>query len=91
MKVSLEIPESLAERLGGSAANLSRAALEALAVDAYRQRSITRSELQQLLEIESFVETEAFLKQHKVPLEYSIADFEADLETSARLQEKRDL
>ena len=90
MKVSLEIPESLAERLGGSAANLSRAALEALAVDAYRQRSITRSELQQLLEIDSFVETEAFLKQHKVLLEYSIADFEADLETSARLQEKRD-
>ena len=91
MKVSLEIPESLAERLGGSAANLSRAALEALGVDAYRQHRIAKVELQELLEIESFYEMETFLKQHKVPLEYSIADFEADAETSRRLREKRHL
>jgi len=91
MKVLLEVPESLAERLGGSAANLSRAALEALAVDAYRQHRIAKVELQELLGIESFYEMETFLKQHKVPLEYSIADFEADAETSRRLREKRDL
>jgi len=89
MKVLLEVPESLAERLGGSTANLSRAALEALAVDAYRQHRIAKVELQELLEIESVFEMEQFLKQHKVPLEYTIADFEADGETSARLLEKR--
>jgi chromosome segregation and condensation protein ScpB len=91
MKVLVEVPESLAERLGGSPADLSRAALEALAVEAYRLRRITRYELQQLMEIESFYEMETFLKQHKVPLEYSIADFEAEAETSRRLREKRHL
>ncbi|HKS24573.1 MAG TPA: UPF0175 family protein [Thermoanaerobaculia bacterium] len=89
MKVSLEVPESLVERLGGSAADLSRAALEALAVEAYRQRRITRHELQQLMGIESFYEMEVFLKQHEVPLDYSIEDLKADIETSARLREKQ--
>jgi isochorismate hydrolase len=89
MKVSLEVPEALAERLGGSAANLSRAALEALAVDAYRLHRITRFELQGLLEIESFVELERLLKQHDVPLDYTIEDLKADTETSALLREKR--
>jgi chromosome segregation and condensation protein ScpB len=91
MKVLVEVPESLAERLGGSPADLSRAVLEALAVDAYRQDRIAKVELQELLGIESFYEMETFLKQHKVPLEYSIADFEADTETSRRLREERHL
>ena len=89
MKVSLEVPESLAKRLGGSAANLSRAALEALAIDAYRLHRITGFELQELLEIESRVELERLLKQHEVPLDYTIEDFEAEGVTSARLREKR--
>jgi chromosome segregation and condensation protein ScpB len=91
MTVSFEIPDWFAERLGGPAADISRAALEALAVEAYRQHRITRCELQQLMEIESFYEMEVFLKQHKVPLEYSIADFETDAETSRQLREKRHL
>jgi len=89
VNVSSEVPDWFVERLGGSAADLSRAALEALGVDAYRLRLITRYELQQLLEIESFVEMEAFLKQHKVPLDYTIEDLKADIETSARLREER--
>jgi predicted HTH domain antitoxin len=89
LNVSFDIPDSFAERLRGSAASISRAALEALAVDAYRLRLITRYELQQLLEIESFYEMEAFLKQHQVPLDYTIEDLKADIETSARLREKR--
>lgn len=53
MKVSLEIPESLAERLSGSGGSLSRAALEALAVEAYRLHRISGFELCELLEIKS--------------------------------------
>lgn len=89
MKGSLDIPDSFVERLCGSAANASRAVLEALAIDVYRQHLITRDELQQLLEIDSVVEMEQFLKQHQAQLDYTIADLEADRETSARSREKR--
>jgi post-segregation antitoxin (ccd killing protein) len=89
MKVTLEVPESLAERLRGPGENLSRAALEALAVEAYRLRRISSFELCEWLEIESPVEMERFLKAHGVQLEYTIDDFEAESATSSRLREKR--
>ena len=89
MKVSLEVPESFAERLSGSGESLSRAALEALAVEAYRLRRISGFELCELLEIRSRVEMDRFLKAHDVPLDYTIEDFEAESETSARLRQKR--
>ena len=90
MKVSLEIPESFADRLGGSGGNLSRAALEALAVEAYRLHRISGFELCELLDIRSRVEMDRFLKGHEVALDYTIEDFEAESETSSRLREKRD-
>lgn len=89
MKVSLEVPESLAERLSGSAEDLSRAALEALTVEAYRQRRINGLELRQLLGIETRIEMDQFLKSYSVPLDYTIDDFEAESATSSRLREKR--
>jgi hypothetical protein len=89
MKVSLEVPESLAARLSGSAENLSRAALEALAVEAYRQHRINGVELRQLLDIETRLEMDQLLKSHDVPLDYTIEDFEAESATSARLRETR--
>ncbi|HEV2721373.1 MAG TPA: UPF0175 family protein [Thermoanaerobaculia bacterium] len=89
MKVLLEVPESLAERLSGSAESLSRAALEALVVEAYRQHRISGFELRQLLEIESRVEMDRFLKRYDVPLEYTIEDFDAESATSSLLRNKR--
>lgn len=88
MKVSLEAPESFAERLSGSAGSLSRAALEALAVEAYRLHRISGFELCELLEIRSRIEMDRFLKGHEVPLDYTIDDFEAESRTSSRLREK---
>jgi len=89
MKVSLEIPESLAERLSGSGGNISRAALEALAVEAYRLHRISGFELCELLGIASRIEMDRFLKSREVPLDYTIDDFEAESGTSLRLREKR--
>jgi hypothetical protein len=89
MKVTLEVPESLAERLRGPRGSLSRAALEALAVEAYRLRRISSFELCDLLEIQSRAEMDHFLKAHGVPLDYTIEDFEAESGTSSRLREKR--
>jgi hypothetical protein len=89
VKISLDLPDDLVERLTVKGQDLSRAALEALAIDAYRMNRITGYQLCQLLAIPSRYELDGFLKLHGVPLEYTIEDFEREGETSARLWQKR--
>ena len=58
----------------------SRAALEALGLEAYRQRRISGYQLCKFLNIGSRYEFDGFLKQHQVE-KYTVADFERDLST----------
>lgn len=89
MKVWLDVPDALTEQLTGQAGNLARAAVEALAAEAYRTHRLTGLEVCRLLEIPSRNDLDAFLKRHGVPLEYSIEDFEREGEASERLRQKR--
>ena len=89
VKISLDIPDDLVQRLAEKGQDLSRVALEALAIDAYRMNRITGLQLRTLLNIPSRHELDGFLKYHGVPLEYTIDDFDREAETSARLQRKR--
>src|SRR5664280_708259 len=59
--------------------DLPRAVLEALALEGYRSRRITESQVRRLLGLETRIEVHAFLKAHGVPLDYSVADLEQDL------------
>jgi predicted HTH domain antitoxin len=88
MRIWLDLPDDLVEQLAEKGQDLSRSALEALAIDAYRMGRIT-SQLCQLLAIPSRYELDGFLKHHGVPLEYSFGDFEREAATSARLWQKR--
>jgi hypothetical protein len=65
--------------------NPSRAAFEAIALEAYRQRKLTTSQLRRILGFESRYELDGFLKQHKVWLDYSCQDLEQDRETHRNL------
>ncbi|MGE0392890.1 MAG: UPF0175 family protein [Vicinamibacterales bacterium] len=89
MKIALDLPDVVARQLAGESQDLSRAALEALAIDAYRMDRITGHQLRELLDLPSRYELDGLLKRHGVPLEYTIDDFEHESETSARLREKR--
>lgn len=89
MKIWLDLPDGVIGQLANEGRDLSRAALEALAIDAYRTNRITARQLCQLLEIPSRYELDGFLKEHGVPLEYSIEDFERESATSARLLHKQ--
>ena len=89
MKISLELPDDVARQLAEEGQDLSRAAIEALAIDAYRMGRITGRQLCELLDIPSRYDLDGFLKRHGVPLDYTIDDFEREGETSARLREKR--
>lgn len=89
MRIWLDLPDDVVAQLAEQGQDLSRSALEAMAIDAYRMQRLTSHQLCQLLEIPSRDELDRFLKHHGVPLEYTLEDFEREGTTSARLWEKR--
>lgn len=90
MKVWLDLPDDVAALLIEKGQDIPRAALEALAVDAYRTNRITGYQLGQLLAIPSRYDLDGFLKRHGVPLDYTIEEFEREGDASARLRDQRE-
>jgi len=66
MILSVKIPDDLAKELGAGFQNLGRAALEALAADAYAKEVLSLEQVRRLLELESRWDAQAVLKQHGV-------------------------
>ena len=85
MRITIELPEDIAEGLESKWKNLPRAALESLALEAYRSRALTAARLRRLLAFETRMQVDAFLKEHEI-FDYSAADFEQDRETLRELR-----
>ena len=84
--VTIGLPDELKDALApSSGGDLSRAALEALATEAYRERKISHSQLRRLLGFETRMEVDGFLKERGVELEYTVEDLERDRETLRKL------
>jgi predicted HTH domain antitoxin len=79
VEVTLHIPDEVARRLSAAGGDVSRRALEALALEGYREQTLTLHQVSEMLGL-SRVETEDFLGQHHVPLS-TIG--EADLDREA--------
>ena len=88
MRVTLEVPEDLAQLLGENAASLSRAALEALALEGIRGGKLAVAQARRLLGISSRYEMDGFLKAHGVFLTYSVDDINRDAETALHFQDR---
>jgi len=67
MEVKLHIPDDVAQQLAASGSDLSRRAVEALALEGYRDQILTLYQVSEMLGL-SRVATEDFLGQHRVPL-----------------------
>ena len=78
MQLTLELPEDIAQRLASSWEDLPRAALESLALEAYRSQALTAAELGKLLGFETHMQVDAFLKEHEV-YDFTVANFEQPL------------
>jgi predicted HTH domain antitoxin len=83
MEVILRIPDDVAERISAAGSDVSRCALEALALEGYREQTLTLYQVSEMLGM-SRVETEDFLGRHRVPL--SVIG-EADLDREAAVFE----
>ena len=81
MTISIDVPEDMISRLRASWGDLPRRALEALAVEAYRDEVLSSAEVGRLLEHSTRWETEAFLQEKQAYLHYSEEDLRRDMET----------
>ena len=79
MTIVLNLPEDIARELSAQEGDLSRAALESLALEGYRAGHLSEEQVRRMLGFESRFEVHAFLKQHKTYLNYTQADLEHDL------------
>jgi hypothetical protein len=76
--ITVELPESIVEKLGINEKDLSRAALEAIALEGYRSDRLAGFQVMQMLDLETRLELDAFLKAHRVDLEYSFEYLERE-------------
>jgi predicted HTH domain antitoxin len=89
MQVTLNIPDDLAAQIVSGGADLSRAALESLAIEGYRTKRLSESEIRRLLGFETRMEVHAFLKEHGAWLHYSLDDLERDRDSALRMRARR--
>ncbi|BAZ83091.1 MAG: UPF0175 family protein [Sphaerospermopsis kisseleviana] len=81
MQITIEIPEEIGQKLQQNWHNLPQKILEVLAIESYKNGMITTAQIQELLHFSSRWETETFLKNAHVDLDYTEADLAADMET----------
>jgi hypothetical protein len=82
MQVTLDVPEDLARRFAPDAKGVSRAALEALAIDGLRSGKLTTAQARRLLGISSRYEMDGFLKARGIFLASTVEDVRRDAETA---------
>ena len=82
MQVHLDIPEDVARLLAADESGVTRAAIEAVALEGVRDGKLTVSQARRLLGIESRDEMDGFLKAHRIFLELSMEDIRRDTETA---------
>lgn len=80
MEVTLRIPDDIAKRLTAEGGDVPRLALEAIALEGYRERTLTLRQVSEMLGF-SRVETEDFLGRHHIPFA-TITEAELDREAA---------
>ena len=84
MTVSFELPHELEQHLRLELGDLDQAAKEALLIESYREGRLSVGKIAQILG-KGVIETQAWLTEHGVPLNYSLEDLKNDRETLHRL------
>jgi hypothetical protein len=85
MDLTVQIPDDLARSMSADGRDLSRRALEALALEEFKSGHLTKPELRRLLDFETRYELDGFLKAHEVYEDYTMEDLEQELEGLKRL------
>ena len=85
MRISVDVPDTLAARLGITGQALSDAAVQALALEAYRTGRLAGIELRELLGMPTRAALDQWLEERGVPRDYSIDEWRQEREVLGRL------
>ena len=86
MQVTVEIPDDFARHFHAGSAELSRRALELLAIEEYKNGRLTESDLQQLLGFGTRYMLDGFLKAHGILIDdYTVEELQREVATLERL------
>jgi predicted HTH domain antitoxin len=88
MKITIEIPDDVAEQLREKMTDLERATLEALAVEAYRAVLLSAGQVAELLGLNIWT-VQGFLAEHGAYLHYDKKDLEEDSAVARRAFDKK--
>jgi hypothetical protein len=81
MQITINIPEDIGNQLQQNWEDLPQKILEALAIEAFRNRIMTSAQIQELLKFSSLSETENFLKQSHILLDSTKEDLSQNTQT----------
>jgi len=85
MDVTMHIPDDLAGPLNAAAGDLSRRALEGLALEEFKSGHLTKAQLRRLLGFETRYELDGFLKARGILMSVTVEDVDRDVQTLQRL------
>ena len=88
MQITLELPEDIAHRLAADSEGLSRAAIEALAIEGVRSGKLSTGQARRLLGFNTRMQVDGFLKERGVNLPLKVEDVERDVKVSRRFREQ---
>jgi len=87
MEITLRIPDEFVEFFKGAGGDLSRQALEALAIEGYREGFLTRFQVGQLLSL-SRTEAEDFLARHVDLYDYEPAELDREAQALEKISDR---
>ncbi len=79
MNIAIQIPDDVGRALMAKGADVTRAVLEAVAIETYRSGAITPAQVQEMLGLHSRWDTESFLQRAEAYHDYTMDDLDRDI------------
>lgn len=87
MQISIVLPDEVVFCLQTRWGSLEQRLLEMIAIEAYRDSSISVGKVRELLGMSTRLEVDSFLKERGIELNYDQTDLEVDRQTHEQLKE----
>jgi hypothetical protein len=78
MEVAIHLPDDIAQHVQAQWEDVPRHVLESLALAWYQSGELNEEQVRRLLGYNTRLRVHAFLKEHDVPLRYTLEDLEQD-------------
>ncbi len=88
MQITVELPEDIARHLAADAPSLSRAAIEALAIEGVRSGKLSTGQARRMLGFNTRMQVDGFLKEHGVYLPLTVENVEGEARLSRHFREQ---